>query len=291
MRIHTRIVFDADGAVLEDQDHEYQGSVAECKGGGGGGTRTTTSTQKADPWSGQQPFLTRGFEESEKLLEGEKPTYFPGSTVVPYSPETEAALGIRTSQALDPNSLINVASGETGRTMRGEYLAPDNPVFKSMLQGVSDVVRPGVDTQFARAGRFGSPGHAEAFARGITTGMTPYLGQERGRMYGATRDAYSTSQYAPAELERVGGAREALGREEKQEEIDRHNFEQNVEQMKIAQFMQNITGNYGGAQTGTTTQPTFRNPLMSGIGTAASIAGIGQSLFGQPGGAGMFTGK
>ena len=39
MRIHTKIVFDMrTGAILEDENYEYFGPVAECKGGGGGST-------------------------------------------------------------------------------------------------------------------------------------------------------------------------------------------------------------------------------------------------------------
>ena len=44
--IHTRIVMDAAGNVLEDESYLYDGPVAECGGGGkggGGGSSTTTT--------------------------------------------------------------------------------------------------------------------------------------------------------------------------------------------------------------------------------------------------------
>ena len=441
---------------------------------GGGGSRATTTETTREPWSGQKPFLTQGFEEAQSLLEGPKPSFFPGSTVVPFSPESQLAMGMRTSNALggggtsvpagglfgpggpfkfipttlapgsapsghwgqeritnpalarlqgqidqtpetittpgvdnsaqlgplqaelarlrqqaqssgeftgssegdfpgDPGQggvnprlqrqmddltaqigglqgattpettgpnpelarlraqlagldptvanpdyrpygfpgaggspggggglpgaggeragLIGLAEGETGKTLRGEYLRPDNPVMAGMLRGVSDVVRPGVDTRFASAGRFGSPIHAEAMARGVTTGMLPFVGAERARQYGAVRDAEAVSQFAPRELERVGRAREGMSRDVKQEELDRFNFGENVDAMKLREFMQNITGNYGGTVRSTSTQPTFSNPLMQGLGGAAALASIGQSAFGKADGAGFATGK
>ena len=158
-----------------------------------------------------------------------------------------------------------------------------------MLEGITDMVRPGVDTRFGRAGRFGSPVHGQTMARGITEGMLPFLLSERGRQYGAVQDAGAVSEYAPSLLESVGRTREGLSRDFKQEELDRFNFGQNVEASKLAQFMQNITGNFGGTTNTTSTEPTFSNPLMTGLGAATSLAGIGSSMFAPAGGGGFAT--
>lgn len=249
----------------------------------------TTTTTSQGPWEQQQPYLTQGFQEAKRQLESEKPGYFPGTTVTPFAPETELGLGLQTAQALDPSSLVGQAQTQTGRTLRGDYLAPDNPVFRSMMEGVRDVVQPQVDTAFAGAGRFGSPGHAEAMGRGISSGMTPYLAAERERQFGATASAYPISQYAPQLLSQVGAQREALGRETLQEKIDRYNYEQNVEAQKLQQYMGAISGTYGGEGVSRTTQPIYRNPLMQGLGAASSIAGIGQAAFAPQGGGGFMS--
>ena len=49
MKVYTRLVTEIDGNVLEEQAHEYEGLIAECKGGGGGDTRTVTQTQSSAP--------------------------------------------------------------------------------------------------------------------------------------------------------------------------------------------------------------------------------------------------
>lgn len=263
-------------------------AIGGGKGGGGGGQQTTTSTSSSEPWAKQQPYLLTGFEEAKQLYEGDKPQYFPGSTVVPYSPESEEALGLRTGIARDPSSLIGQAGGQVGRTLSGDYLRPGNEVFDAMLQGVTSAVRPGIDTGFAGAGRFGSPLHAEALGRGISTGMMPYIEGERGRQFGAVQQAYPVSQYGADILGGVGAAREGKSREELQEEIDRYNFGQTVEQAKLREYMATISPQYGQQATSTVSQPTYRDPLMQGLGAAGSLAGIGSALFGPVGGGGIF---
>lgn len=257
-------------------------------GGGSKSSGSSTTTQRTEPWEGQQPFLRQGFQAAQNEFQSGRPEFFPDSTVVPFSPETEAGLNMQTGQALDPNSTINLADQEVGSTLRGENLSLDSPLYQNLLQGVSRAVRPGVDSGFARSGRFGSPIHAEAMSRGITQGFLPFLESERGRQFSATERAGQTSQYAPSLLRDVGTQREGLARDELQEDIDRFNFEQNKEQAKIQQFLGNITGNYGG--TTATTQPIFRDNLQRGLGAGLMGLSIGQGLFGQQGGGGLMSG-
>jgi hypothetical protein len=256
-------------------------------GSSGGGSRTTT--QSTEPWEGQQPFLKQGFAAAQKEFNSGRPEFFPDSTVVPYSGETEAGLNLQTNQALDPNSTINLANQEVGNTLQGENLSPDSQLYNSLLNGITRSVRPNVDSAFASAGRFGSPLHAEATARGVTQGFMPFLENERGRQFAATERAGQTSQFVPAQLRDVGGQREALSRDMLQEDIDRFNFDQSKEAAKVQQYLGNITGNYG--RTTTATQPNHRNPLMSGLGTGLMGASLGRDLFGNPNGGGMFSSK
>jgi len=58
--------------------------------GGGGGGQATNTVQKADPWSGQQPFLTTGFEQAEARLNSSSPSYFPGETIAGFNPNETA---------------------------------------------------------------------------------------------------------------------------------------------------------------------------------------------------------
>ena len=248
-----------------------------------------TSQTNTAPWATQQPFLTQGFEEAEKQFKGPKPQFYPNATVVPYSPATETSLAIKEAQALSPDSLVSMAGRETGKTLAGEHLGPGSQAYQGMMRGISDIVIPQTATQFGQAGRgTRSPGYAEALGRGITTGMTPYLAAERGRMFDATQTAMPVSQFSPNLLAQTGAARELQARDILQEDMDRWNFDQNVESNKLARYMQNVVGGTGSTSSGTSTQPSFSNPLMTGLGAAASTAGIGQSLFGPKGGGGIF---
>ena len=62
-------------------------AVGGAKGGsgGGGGGQNTQTVQKADPWSGQQPYLTSGFEAAKSRLNSDQPNFFPGNTVTPFN--------------------------------------------------------------------------------------------------------------------------------------------------------------------------------------------------------------
>ncbi len=59
-------------------------------GGGGGGSQSTQTIQKADPWSGQQPFLTYGFEQAQDRYKGDQPQFYPGSTIASFNPNETA---------------------------------------------------------------------------------------------------------------------------------------------------------------------------------------------------------
>lgn len=253
---------------------------------------TQTSQTNTAPWAAQQPFLTKGFEEAKRQFEGPKPEFYPNATVVPYSPATETSLAIKEAQALSPDSLVSMAGRETGKTLAGEHLGPNSPAYQGMLKGISDIVIPQTASQFGQAGRgTRSPGYAEALGRGISTGMTPYLSAERGRMFDATQTAMPVSQYSPDLLAQTGAARELQARDILQEDMNRFNFGQNVEASKLARYMQNVVGGTGSTSSGTSTQPSFSNPLMTGLGAATSAASIGKSLFGKAGGGGILTGK
>ena len=58
---------------------------AVFKGGSGGGGQTTQTVEKADPWSGQQPFLKDVFQQAQDRYNESGPNFFPGETISPFS--------------------------------------------------------------------------------------------------------------------------------------------------------------------------------------------------------------
>ena len=249
------------------------------KGGGQSGTQTTT--QKSEPWSGQQPYLRRGFQEAERQFDSDQPAYFPGQTYTDFDPATQQALQMQESRAVAGNPLVTQAQNEIGATLGGDYLREGNPHTTALTNRIAGDVRQGVDSSFAGAGRYGSGLHAQSLARGIGDAVAPIHYQNYARERGAMQDA---AQLAPGlaredyadigQLANVGQVREAKQGEALAEDIDRFNYGQNIDRMKLADYMGLIQGNYGGVTQ--QSQPVYGGSgLGSALGGAASGAGLG----------------
>lgn len=59
-----------------------------------------TSTQRTEPWRGQQPYLTDIFQQAGNIYYGGGPQYYPGQTVAPFSPQSQLAMDLQTQMAL-----------------------------------------------------------------------------------------------------------------------------------------------------------------------------------------------
>jgi len=120
--------------LFQSEQDEVAGKLfrhARFKGGGGGGSQTTQTIQKADPWSGQQPFLTYGFDKAQDRYESNQPSFFPGNTIAPFNPNELAAQQaiIDYSTGARPQAMMQGAEN----TLTSELLANPyaNPIFQS----------------------------------------------------------------------------------------------------------------------------------------------------------------
>ena len=83
-------------------------------GGGGGGD----TTQRTEPWSGQQPFLRDLFGEARGLYQtGVGQQFFPGQTVAPFSPQTQMGLDLMTGRALQGSPVEQAMQNWVGGTL------------------------------------------------------------------------------------------------------------------------------------------------------------------------------
>lgn len=65
-------------------------------GGGGGQT-----VQSADPWAGQQPYMTDVMANAQRMFrQGYGQEYYPGQTVAPFAPQQQMAFDLTTQRAL-----------------------------------------------------------------------------------------------------------------------------------------------------------------------------------------------
>ena len=229
--------------------------------GGGGNTRQITQTTSAPAYA--QPFLEYGLSEAKNIYQN-KPSYYPGQTTVGFSPESEMALAGTRQMALDGSPLIPAVQDVVMQNLMGT-----NPLMSAAFQPAVQQVQ----AQAAKAGRYGS-GYQQG-ALGAALAPMAYQAQQD-----AIAMAPAVREFGYADLNTlagVGGAREAQSQAELAADIDRYNFEQNQDQLALANYMAAVQGGTVGGQTIT---PQFRNQagnVLSGalggaqLGTAAGF--------------------
>lgn len=198
---------------------------------GGGGSQTQTT--KSEPWSGQQPYLTKGFAEAENLYESGPQQFFPGQTYTDMSPARMqglfGSLGLAGSggnpadaassyanQTLSGNSdnpwaaLLGTGASGMADTASGASLN-GNPwldqVYGSAADKVtdewSDVVMPGIASSF---GMTGGAGTTMANEMAVRSGgeLSDTLGKLKADIYGGNyqqeRDRQVAAQSGLANL-------------------------------------------------------------------------------------------
>lgn len=247
--------------------------------------KTTTTTATNAPWSGQQGFLSDVFNRAQQNFQAGPQQYFPNSTVVPFSNQTEQALQTTEQRALDPNSLIGRSQNQLGSTIQGDYLA-GNPFFEGAFKKIADPIQARLNSSFSNAGRYGSGANRQALASALsdTAGQLQFqnYGQERQNQLSALNFAPQLQAADTQLLSQVGSAREALAGNELQDQINRFNFNQSAPDEALRRYATLVGGgSYGGSST--STQPLYSNGLLTGLGVAGSTAGLLGSLFGRGG--------
>jgi len=163
----------------------------------GGGT--TTTNQKADPWSGAQPFLTDLMSKAQQTYDASQgQTSMPAPFVGP-SAQTQQALGLTTNRAMNGSPLVNAADQSlTGILGQNPNATPGNGIlnnladpnsqanqaasfyanpqnFNAQFSALSKPVIDSVNAQAGLAGRTGSGAQQQL--------LTSDLGDLSGRLY------------------------------------------------------------------------------------------------------------
>lgn len=240
---------------------------------GGGSTRTISSATGATPYA--QPYLRYGMREAKKLYESASPQYFPGSTVVGFSPETQMALSGYRSAALAGSPLIPATQQAVMQNLTGT-----NPLFQQALQPTIQQAMQGAQS----AGRYGS-GYAQ---KAIAESVAPLVYQAQ---QAAIQQAPAAREFGFADLQtlaNVGAAREAQEQAELAADIERFQFEQARPAQKLLDYLAMIQGGSGVLGTQTIT-PQYRNPMAGFLGGGMYGAQLGAAIpgLGAGGGAGL----
>ena len=224
---------------------------------GGRSGQQTVNTQ-VEPPAYAKPFLEYGLSEAKQRYETGEPDFYPFPTTVGFSPESEMALDMVRDRALDPNSLTAQAQGVVQQNLMGT-----NPLMSMAFQPVIDTI----ESRFSKYGRLGSGANQSALASGLAP--IAYKAQQD-----ALRMAPNIQNLDAQQLAKVGGAREADAMAKLQSDIDRFNFEQNIDDQRLANYLSLVGGGTVGSNTA---QPVFRNRGLSALGGAlggSQLAGL-----------------
>jgi hypothetical protein len=223
---------------------------------GGGTTRQVTQTL-TDPTTA--PFKEFGLSEAKKLYEAGPMQYYPGQTVVGFSPESQMALSGLRQQAIQGSPFIGAVQDVVMQNLMGT-----NPLQSAAFRPAIQAV----EAQAAKAGRYGS-GYQQAAVAEALAPMAYQAQQE------AIRQAPMARQFGFADLETlagVGAAREAQQQAELAADIERFQFEQQAPQAALANYLASVQGGQLGTQQIT---PYYRQPALSALGGALGGAQIG----------------
>lgn len=170
----------------------------------GGGGKSTTNTV-AEPPKFIQPYLQDAAQRSFDLFRQGGRQYFPNSTVVPFSPQTQRALDLTQQRATQGGAATNAAQGYVADTLGGggvrsnRFLgASDNPFRNSDPNNPflnNDKVNPFLDDTFNRAADSVQQRLQSSFAgsgRNISAGRpvaADELGDLASRIYGGAYES------------------------------------------------------------------------------------------------------
>lgn len=254
----------------------------------GGGSQTT----RTEPPKFMVPFLQEGMREAQSLYRQGAPQFYPGQTVVGFSPETEAALGMQTQRAQGGSPLLDqaqsYASNLIGRNQPITFGGASNPHLDATFNRGADQIMNRLKTDFAGSGRntgAAMPVAGEqlgAFANDLYGGayesernrMANEIGQQRQNQMSVLGMAPGLANADYADIDRlaqVGQVREDLTGRQIDDAAARWDFGQNAPGMALDQYLGRLQG-YPGS---TTSQPTSRNVGAGALGGAM----LGNILF------------
>lgn len=316
MKIHTRTVFDmSTWEVLEDEYYEYDGPVAEAKGGGKSKSETNTVAQ---PPKWQIPYIQDVLTQAQDLYNQGPIQYYPDQAVAGINPTLQSGFNNLTGYGADyATQAANTGMGALGQLVSGADPL-NNPFFYSTLNAITrpittnytDVVMPGLDAGALEAGQFG--GARQGVAQGAAS--EAYL-----QSLGDTTSKFGTEAYqagldslgrailaAPAVqqmglvpgniLTQVGAAERGIEQEKINALMDKWNYEQAAPYDSLSYYA-GLVGNPLGSQTTTVGPDTGISPLtgaigggLLGAGTAAALTEGGLANIWNPTGWAMIAG-
>lgn len=267
--------------------------------GGGGGTNTV---QKADPWAGQQPYLTDLYRQAQQQYQAGPQQFYPGRTYAEASPTVYQAEELQRQAAL---AQAGLGLGSIVPGFQQALMSPAQRFQDPMLQeSLAANLRPIEETgsrllQQARRGATGAGqlgGTRQAILeseviKDITQKQADVASKMYGDVYGdvlrtqaatlgLSGDIMRTFGLPAATLGQVGAAETARAQQPITEAMQRFAFEQEAPSKALTQYGNIVAGSILPPTT-TTTGPGAQGPGV--LGGALGGAGLGYLAGGMAG--------
>lgn len=139
----------------------------------GSPSTTQTVTERSDPWSGAQPYILDVMNKA-RSQSNQGGQYYPFSTVVPFSGQTQQGLAGYEGAGMDQAMALTQGSTDHAqKTLAGDYMGGSDAINK-VYDGGFDVSGDGFN-QFRQGGSTPASSYLDATARGDYLNNNPHL--------------------------------------------------------------------------------------------------------------------
>ena len=233
----------------------------------------------------QQPGI---FPEAQALYEQGLNTY-QGSTVVPFSQQTEDALSMQEQIARQGNPALQAANDRLGTI--ANQSAPQYGGHQDFMRAYGNDIANDVGNRFRLSGRKGSTKFGQALGNGLGDASQRVYQQEQDRnqasFFQNQEDQIRSAALAPdldqaryqgaERLASVGGARDQLESEYQADNFRRFNESQDLPWEALNRYA-SILNSQQLPFSSSTTAPNNSNRIGGALGGAASGAAIGSQI-------------
>lgn len=234
-----------------------------------GGSQATQATQTSAP-SYLQPYENYALQQASSLYQSPSPSYYPGTQVAAPSTATQAGWQDAIARAQSGSRVGNAAQQYGTNVLQGGFLGP-NPYQDAVNQSIYASVIPAVNAQFSLGGRYGSGAQSGTLGTAIANQIAPMeyqnYQQERANQQQMAGMAPSLGAQDWTDIQGllgVGSQQDQFAQNQIQANMNQWNYNQNLAQNKLQQFMQTL-GGMPGSQTTATSTPAgsdFLSQLM-----------------------------
>ena len=214
-----------------------------------GGSKTQTT--KSEPWAPAQPYMQQALQGAGDVYTAGPPKYYQGNQVAGYMPQQAEAYG---SIKQNAQNLSQYASGP-------------NPYLGDMYDIGARNISDDVNSQFSKAGRYGSGAQTNVLSRNLGDMWTGLANDDMNRRLSAMGMA------GQANGQWLDAANQI--QDQRQSEIDANikkwNYNQNAPRQNV-EWLANIASNMGGAGGQETGQnPNYRSATDNLVGLGSSL--------------------